>query len=823
MEQALDAPDSPIDVDYTDEGGHTGFFLACLDQQLRAARLMKNRGANAEFADATGTTPFWAAAEAGNLGIVKFLHEQCSVATDTPIGNGATPLHAACHQGHVEVVKYLVEQVGVDTLSQARNGATPFFIACYAGEYEVARYLGDLQIDMYVTASNGTSARDVAERFNHYPVCQYVDRACGSSLSRPVRACMTEYLSRIQERGDGNCQLRTHTADMCQAAMSFRHVLMTGCHTAAHATMCYLLPICVRILGKRKGGKLWKSFQGLQGVESQTAGQGFLKDMKPAANYQSLFGEGSDASKHVIKAGEGDEEHGWNAPDAGKGTALIIIPGGGEAGRKACEKKAAELEVFIECHEQVRQHVRVAAYDSRINKHEKLDRRKDANILVITMDCLRSEVQESMAVAEMNPGGYDTAHLLQGAFAAFVPVGATSQDKSWLRIFTNLTTVVLERPEEYTQAAVKSKYDPPTIGRNDEEEKAAQARLVASNASVAVYHLLKVAKGLGAKPTAILMAKKMGEPIEHWDQLLIPQWGESLPVIIKKDGERTVTDWSPKRKNVGSGEKEYVVKKVLEEPKAAVPRRNLPRYIIKAKRAGDDDAGGKIYKDANRFKQDMLTELRRQLGTPIQKVETKDLYESVFCGFIVHLTVEEVNELKRMPDVDKVEKTGAKFDKTAPRDAGKEGGGEEQGAQRRLSNNAWSRHLGKRGEESSHNFAWFAPTMTKHHASLASGIGAEPPGRPTFADTSANVGRKMDAHDRLRRQRERDQAREMRRRAAVGRRRAPEVDISLSDDAARNLKLMEERSLNELRAATHGKEQVVAKKREAWSPAMEGL
>lgn len=47
-------------------------------------------------------------------------------------------------------------------------------------------------------------------------------------------------------------------------------------------------------------------------------------------------------------------------------------------------------------------------------------------------------MQESMAVAEMNPGGYDTAHLLQGAYAAFVPKGATSSDKSWLRIFTNL-------------------------------------------------------------------------------------------------------------------------------------------------------------------------------------------------------------------------------------------------------------------------------------------------------------------------------------------------------------------------------------------------
>lgn len=306
MEAVLDDSDAGVSVDYTDEGGHTGFFLACLEEQVRAARLLKNRGADAECADSSGTTPFWAACEAGHLGIVKFLHEQCQVQTEKPIANGATPLHAACHQGHVEVIKYLVEQVGVDVLAQARNGATPFFIACYAGELEVARYLGDLHVDMHVRAANGTSPRDVAERFNHFPVCQYIDRAIGSSLTRPVRACMTNYLTQLQERGDGNCQLRTHTADMVQAALSFRHVLMTDVHTAAHATMCYLLPICVRILGKRQGKKLWKSFQGLQSVEHNSAGQGFLKDMAPGSSYRSMFGEGSSASKHVEQAGGGE-------------------------------------------------------------------------------------------------------------------------------------------------------------------------------------------------------------------------------------------------------------------------------------------------------------------------------------------------------------------------------------------------------------------------------------------------------------------------------------------------------------------------------------
>ena len=38
------------------------------------------------------------------------------------------------------------------------------------------------------------------------------------------------------------------------------------------------------------------------------------------------------------------------------------------------------------------------------------DVRKGANILVLTMDCLRAEFQEAMALAEMNPGAYFRNH-----------------------------------------------------------------------------------------------------------------------------------------------------------------------------------------------------------------------------------------------------------------------------------------------------------------------------------------------------------------------------------------------------------------------------
>ena len=553
---------------------------------------------------------------------------------------------------------------------------------------------------------------------------------------------------------------------------------------------CYILPIVVRVLGKRKGKRLWKSFQGLQSIQTETEGQGFLKDMAPGSSYQSIFGADSAAGDVVMAAKEGEEEHGWNSPEAGKPTAFIVIPTPGAPGRAICVERAKEVQRFIECNELVQSHCRVAAYDSTLPKQQKVDCRRDANIIVLTMECLRFEVQESMAIAAMNPGGYETADTLKGGYAAFVPVGASAGDKSWLRIFTNLAIVVMETPEEFTKAAVRWKHNPPTVGRKDEEEAAAQANELAQNTSATLYHLLRTAKGLGSTPTAILMAKKMGEPLEHWDQLLQPHWNEPLPVLISKEGKQTLAEWHPKRPMVPTGEKIYEEKKVEEEVKVPVPRKNLPRYIVKAKREqpGVDDpsspgGGGKIYKDARRFKDDMLKELRRIGATPtLLKIDPNDLYETVFVGFIVNLTPEEATALKRMPDIDEVERVGAKLEMKAPRP--------ETAPDKKLSNRAWSRTLGKRGQDSSHVFAWFAPTMARFRPSIADAVGAPPPGRMTFADTSANVGRAQDARDRARKKRLRAQAKEKRRRAAVGRKRAPEVPLNLSAEAARNLRLL---------------------------------
>ena len=47
-------------------------------------------------------------------------------------------------------------------------------------------------------------------------------------------------------------------------------------------------------------------------------------------------------------------------------------------------------------------------------------------------------------------GGYEAVDTLQGGFASLAPAGATSGDKSWVRLCTNLTFVVFEKAETYT-------------------------------------------------------------------------------------------------------------------------------------------------------------------------------------------------------------------------------------------------------------------------------------------------------------------------------------------------------------------------------------
>lgn len=194
----------------------------------------------------------------------------------------------------------------------------------------------------------------------------------------------------------------------------------------------------------------------------------------------------------------------------------------------------------------------------------------------------------------------------------------------------------------------------------------------------------------------------------------------------------------------------------------------------------------------------MLEELQKELARPVEQCDDNDIYQSVFIGFIAHLAEEDVKELLQQPEVDEVEEVGAKQRKSASKRPGSAlTAGQQQSLARPLSRNAWSRTLGVKGEKSTKQFAWFAPSAEKRWPSLSDQIGTEKtmPGRDTYIDSAGRVGKKADNRDKARYDRLQVE-RQRRAQAAADRRDGyRELPLVLSESAQNNLVALESRRL----------------------------
>ena len=265
-----------------------------------------------------------------------------------------------------------------------------------------------------------------------------------------------------------------------------------------------------------------------------------------------------------------------------------------------------------------------------------------------------------------------------------------------------------------------------------------------------------------------------------------PAEGES-----PKASAQSLLNWNPSKKISGSREKVYVAPVRPQTPKPVAPLKNLPRYIVKAKREGI-----RPYTSGKRFCRDMLEVLLNELGRPVERVDDHDMYQSVFVGFIAHLSTEDVRELLHQPEVDEVEQVGAKQSKSASKRpvSAEDGSGAKS---RPLSRNAWSRTLGVKGEKSTAQFAWFAPSAEKRWPSLADQIGSDKvvAGRDTYIDSASRVGVGTDKRDAARARRLRAE-RSYRQQLAADRRAGyRELPVVMSESAGSNLTMMEGRAL----------------------------
>lgn len=150
-----------VPVDTADDLKRSALLLAARDAgDLDLVRLLHERGAEIDRADASGRTPLSYAAEAGRLALVRYLLSE-GAGVDSRDRRSRTPLFHAVLGNQPEVVAVLLERgAAVDAADRFRD--TPFIMACAKGHSEVAALLRERGADPSARNQEGRSAADRA-------------------------------------------------------------------------------------------------------------------------------------------------------------------------------------------------------------------------------------------------------------------------------------------------------------------------------------------------------------------------------------------------------------------------------------------------------------------------------------------------------------------------------------------------------------------------------------------------------------------------------------------------------------------------------------
>jgi ankyrin repeat protein len=149
--------DSGLSVLGTDEHGNTLAHVAAAAGNIEILRLLHDRGAPLDRLNWIHQTPLSLAARNGHLEGVKYLCE--NGATTHGLDLNTAPLAAAAAAGHLEIVKYLVEQRHVPLNALERPfGATPLFVAARFSRLDVVRYLMEKGADPTIANAQGETA-----------------------------------------------------------------------------------------------------------------------------------------------------------------------------------------------------------------------------------------------------------------------------------------------------------------------------------------------------------------------------------------------------------------------------------------------------------------------------------------------------------------------------------------------------------------------------------------------------------------------------------------------------------------------------------------
>ena len=136
-----------IKIDVQPENGATSLYCAAQDNFLGIVQLFLKRGADVNLTLNDGTSPLCAAANQGNVEVVRLLLQAPAIQVNKAARNGVTALGVASTRGYKEIVRLLLEKQADPNITN-ELGLSPLHVACVRGYTGIVEMLLNVQADM---------------------------------------------------------------------------------------------------------------------------------------------------------------------------------------------------------------------------------------------------------------------------------------------------------------------------------------------------------------------------------------------------------------------------------------------------------------------------------------------------------------------------------------------------------------------------------------------------------------------------------------------------------------------------------------------------
>ena len=136
-----------IKIDVQPENGATSLYCAAQNNFLGIVQLFLKRGADVNLTLNDGTSPLCAAANQGNIEVVRLLLQAPAIQVNKAARNGVTALGIASTRGYKEIVRLLLEKQADPNITN-ELGLSPLHVACVRGNTGIVEMLLNVQADM---------------------------------------------------------------------------------------------------------------------------------------------------------------------------------------------------------------------------------------------------------------------------------------------------------------------------------------------------------------------------------------------------------------------------------------------------------------------------------------------------------------------------------------------------------------------------------------------------------------------------------------------------------------------------------------------------